>query len=225
MLTVRIDDHIENLRLSVTNTGLSSMILGHSWLKFHNPEVDWSQSRLCFSRCPISCGSDVVDSCDPDGEALRGLKGGAPASPSNVSDMEDFACAINDVLDDGDRLLAIDLALLSDDTLPHMAACEHVRRVVGVPLAYPDRYMSDFSSVFSKDDFDELPPRRPWDHAINLKPDAKTVKAKIFALSPAEKAKLKEWVAEQKCTGRIRDSISPFASPFFFIKKKDGELQ
>jgi hypothetical protein len=31
----------------------------------------------------------------------------------------------------------------------------------------------DFVDVFNKKDFDELPPRKKWDHAIELIPDAK----------------------------------------------------
>jgi hypothetical protein len=38
----------------------------------------------------------------------------------------------------------------------------------------------EFVKVFAKDPFDCLPKRRPWDHAIELKPDAKAVDCKIY---------------------------------------------
>lgn len=79
--------------------------------------------------------------------------------------------------------------------------------------------------MFSKDNFNKLPPRHPWDHAINLKPDAKSIRAKIFPLSPLEHSKMKDWLAEHKTTGHIHDSISSFTLPFFFVKKKDGDLR
>ena len=89
----------------------------------------------------------------------------------------------------------------------------------------PETYQS-FKDVFDKKDFDELPPRRPWDHAIELIPGAKGQNsAKIYPLSPAEQKELDAFLDENLKTGRIRESKSPFASPFFFIKKKDGKLR
>ena len=48
----------------------------------------------------------------------------------------------------------------------------------------PEQYR-DFAPVFTKESFDELPPRRPWDHAIELKPDADLVGAALSRDGPA----------------------------------------
>ena len=32
------------------------------------------------------------------------------------------------------------------------------------------KYLHDFTDIFEKTDFDELPPHRSWDHAIELIP-------------------------------------------------------
>ena len=88
-----------------------------------------------------------------------------------------------------------------------------------------DPYLAEFSDVFSKTDFDRLPDRRPWDHAIELTPGAKAVDCKVYPLSPVEQRALDEFLEENLRTGRIRGSISPMASPFFFVKKKDGSLR
>ena len=82
-----------------------------------------------------------------------------------------------------------------------------------------------FRDVFAKESFDELPPRRPWDHAIELVPGAETLDSKIYPLNPGEQRALDEFLEENLKTGRIRPSKSPMASPFFFIKKKDGTLR
>ncbi|KAG5641537.1 hypothetical protein H0H81_011138, partial [Sphagnurus paluster] len=37
----------------------------------------------------------------------------------------------------------------------------------------PEEYHKFKETVFGKESFDELPPRRPWDHAIELVPGAK----------------------------------------------------
>jgi hypothetical protein len=73
--------------------------------------------------------------------------------------------------------------------------------------------------------FDQLPPRRPWDHAIELTPGAKMVDCKIYPLNPSEQKQLDEFLKEQLETGRIQPSKSPMASPFFFVKKKDRTLR
>jgi hypothetical protein len=83
----------------------------------------------------------------------------------------------------------------------------------------------DFEDVFSQASFDILPPRKPWDHAIELEPGAKHTNAKVYPLSPSEQVALDEFIQENLASGRIRPSKSPQASPFFFVKKKDGKLR
>ena len=61
-----IDGHSEIRKFAVTNLGRSDVFLGHEWLNFHNPEVDWTTGSLRFTRCPVMCGytetEDVEDS-------------------------------------------------------------------------------------------------------------------------------------------------------------------
>jgi hypothetical protein len=45
----------------------------------------------------------------------------------------------------------------------------------------PD-YLHDFEDVFSKTSFDELPAQKPWDHAIELIPDAQNKSCKVYPL-------------------------------------------
>ena len=88
-----------------------------------------------------------------------------------------------------------------------------------VPKAY-----HEFKDVFDKETFDELPPRRPWDHAIELLPGDHKVNCKTYNLTSAEQKELDEFLEENLKTGCICPSKSPFTSAFFFIKKKDGKL-
>ena len=48
---------------------------------------------------------------------------------------------------------------------------------------------------------------------------------KIYPLSPDEKKATKDFLEENLAAGKIRPSNSPQASPFFFVKKKDGKLR
>ena len=87
----------------------------------------------------------------------------------------------------------------------------------------PKEYL-EFKKVFEKTSFDEMPPEQPWDHAIELIPGSKPLDCKIYPLNPEEQKALEAFLKENLETGRIKPSKSPMASPFFFIKKKDGSL-
>ena len=88
----------------------------------------------------------------------------------------------------------------------------------------PKQYHS-FKAVFSKESFVELPARKPWDHAVELKPGSEPHRSKIYPLSPNEQAELDAFLDENLRSGRVRPSKSPMASPVFFVKKKDGSLR
>jgi hypothetical protein len=82
----------------------------------------------------------------------------------------------------------------------------------------------DFEDVFSKESFDELPEHKPWDHAIELKLDAKASSTKVYLLSLNEQEQLDVFIEENLASRRIQPSKSPMVAPVFFIKKKDRSL-
>jgi hypothetical protein len=80
--------------------------------------------------------------------------------------------------------------------------------------------------VFSEQAAQRFPEPRIWDHAIELKPDApSSIPGKVYALTQLEQEELKKFVQEHVKKGYICPSKSPYAAPFFFIKKKDGKLR
>ena len=82
----------------------------------------------------------------------------------------------------------------------------------------------DFHSVFSKNSFDELPGTKPWDHAIELTPNASPKSCKVYLLSASKQKELDAFLKENFKSGRIRPSKSPMATLVFFVKKKDRKL-
>ena len=50
-----IGTHSERVTFGVTNLGKSDLFLGHEWLRFHNPTVDWQAGTLKFNHCPKAC--------------------------------------------------------------------------------------------------------------------------------------------------------------------------
>src|SRR5712672_3091673 len=80
--------------------------------------------------------------------------------------------------------------------------------------------------VFSKEAAQCFPESCIWDHAIELKPGAlSTLPGKIYALSQLELQELAKFGKRHLTKGYIQPSKSPYAAPFFFIKKKDGKLR
>ncbi len=89
----------------------------------------------------------------------------------------------------------------------------------------PEEYRRH-ARTFNEQESHRFPPERPWDHAIELLPDApKAFDCKIYPMARGEEDSLREFIKEQLEKGYIRPSKSPYASPFFFIKKKDGKLR
>jgi hypothetical protein len=77
--------------------------------------------------------------------------------------------------------------------------------------------------IFSDEEAQRFPPSRPWDHAINLKPDMPdTINCKVYPLAPAHKLALRKWIDEEEAKGYIRKSQSPITSSWFEIAKKTG---
>ena len=89
----------------------------------------------------------------------------------------------------------------------------------------PEEY-ERHSRVFSEEESHRFPPSRPWDHAIDLKEGApEAINCKIIPMTMEEDEALKKFIKEQLERGYIWKSKSPYASAFFFIKKKDGKLR
>ena len=82
------------------------------------------------------------------------------------------------------------------------------------------------AKVFSEEAAHRFPDSREWNHAIDLKPDAPpTLDCKVYPLSPREDEALQTFLSENLDKGYIRQSKSPYTFPFFFIKKKNGDLR
>jgi predicted aspartyl protease len=54
-LILRLGEHQERMTFAVAGLGRHSIIIGHSWLKFHNPKVDWTTRDVRFTQCPPQC--------------------------------------------------------------------------------------------------------------------------------------------------------------------------
>ena len=78
-----------------------------------------------------------------------------------------------------------------------LAIAAHKEEVV-----LPPQY-STYADVFSEQTFDTLPPRRDFDHAIDLKESFVPKVAKLYPLNPEELAACQAFVDKNMKTGRI----------------------
>ncbi len=110
-------------------------------------------------------------------------------------------------------------------TAPWIKAWVQPKTIVIATAEEIPREYARHAKVFNEEKAKHFPPKREEDHAIKLKSDAPAVlDCKIYQLSPDQDRKLDEFLNEHLQKGYIQESNSPYASPFFFIKKKDGKL-
>jgi len=137
----------------------------------------------------------------------------------------------DDPLEEGDRIWATGLLpepeyIRATSTISQRLAEAHKRN--SQPADFEKHippHLRDFHAVFAKESFDDLPEPKPWDHAVELAPDANPKSCKVYPLAASEQKELDAFLKENLESGRIRPSKSPMASPVFFIKKKDGGLR
>lgn len=195
---MKIDDHIETVRLMVTKL-TTPIFLGHDWLQKHNPTIDWTNGNVSFNRCTKSCEMSQIERI-----------GMVRIDLWLAKKEERIARSLTGRL----RGLAQELAIQQNMNKANQTFEEVV----------PEHY-HDFKDVFEESTFDALPERRACDHVIELMPDAKPFSGKAYRMTAEEEKSLEEFLEENLKTGRIRPSKSPWAAPFFFIKKKDGKLR
>jgi len=197
--------HVSAEWFMVTDIGSKTMILGMTWLRTHNPEIDWRSGQMTFERCPLQClGHRSVK------DALRLLVDQA----SQVT--EDSYSEIGQLRHNlQSKEHAATKWAIEDFKKKDVLTIEDIRKGP----------FSDFADVFEERTYQELPPHRKWDHKIDLTPEweSRVWRPHTYPLSYQEQKELDAFIEENLANGRIRRSESPLASPVFFISKKDGK--
>src|SRR5271156_462067 len=240
-LILRYKNHSERTLFAVSSLGKQKLILGHSWLRKHNPEINWTTGEVKMSRCPPRCCAGCRDEARLERitrKAQIRRKETCSSGPtpklhhdSEDPDDSDDSTSWRECIDQGDRIFASGLLpprphedIRASSTIStRLAEAFKANSEANAP-PIPD-YLKEFSDVFSKKSFDTLPEHKQWDHAIELVPGEKPAGCKIYPLAPSEQKELDAFLKENLETGRIRPSKSPMSSPVFFIKKKDGSLR
>ena len=186
------------MRFLVTDIGNEDILLGYPWLATFEPKFGWKDAIIETNALPIIIASTIpVDSR----LVIAGLQTDREKSEI-IQELEESTTI---------RGIATELAIQAGEG----------KKKAEIPAVY-DR----FKRLFSEEASQRFPPSRPWDHAIELKPDTPdAIPCKVYPMTPLEDKALEEFIKEQYAKGYIRPSKSPYASPFFFIKKRDGKLR
>ena len=207
--------HSETTRLMILNLGKPQLILSMPWLQKWNPEIDWVRRTICLPDSEVSFPRDVEPLC----ECL-------PEIDENREPQDHLLqCLGLDADHKIESLIQKRRLWLDGETIAKTTLSTEIAQQEKPVEAVIPTWCTDFKDVFSEKTHETLPPHRPYDHVINLKPDFTPKIAKIYSLNPAKKITCKEFVQEHLKTGRIVPSKSPQASPFFFVPKKDGTLR
>lgn len=252
ILDMIIGSHSEKVVFTVTDIGPEDVIIGIDWLKKHNPEVDWTKGSLRLSRCPETCESHetpAVIASAPKGDTEVRLTAQRRRRKKRKVIVKDTVSTeeveIPELVDDPEELDADDeddlleawsrgVTLKDAPRLFALAGYTYSQQLAEQEYAkkpeksfeemVPEQYR-EYESVFSKVALERLPERKPYDHAIELIPDAKNFHSRVYPLPANEQVALDEFLADNLRKGYIRESKSPMSSPFFFVKKKDGSLR
>lgn len=252
VLDMIIGLHSEKVVFTITDIDPEDVIIGIDWLRKHNPDVDWTKGSLRLSRCPESCCTNdevPVVMLKPMSDMgvrptaqkqrrkhrkthIRSNRTSTDEVPSLMDDPDDiFDINVEeDLIDAWSQGIKLDgapqLFVMAGFTYSQqLAEQEHLKKPKrSFEEMVPEQYR-EFTKVFSKPASERLPERKVYDHAIELVPDAKMFHSRVYPIPPNEQAALDKFLKENAEKRYIRESKSPMASPFFFIKKKDGELR
>ena len=200
------------LQFFLTDLADQKAILGYPWFAANQLKIDWAQGWIESTQLLlILCTRKAIESHIGQCTITPGGRRRLPHPVSHPMDSIHIAQVSLPALTNKKQTLASKLA-------------EQAGSQMGdgrIPTKY-----HHYLSVFSKEASHRFPEPCIWDHAIELKPGVPSlIPGKVYQLTQDEQKALLEFVQEQQAKGYIHLSKSPYAAPFFFIKKKDGKLR
>jgi hypothetical protein len=192
------------MRFLITDIGSEDILLGYPWLALFEPKFSWRHAIIDERMLPV-----VISSVNPRIIRPRPVI----AATLSKEGKRHIVCTLESQVTPQSAIRGVSTELAIQAGQNQVAA--------EIPKVY-----EQFAKLFSSEASSQFPPSRPWDHAIDFKPSAPdALPCKVYPMMQDEDKSLLKFLKEQEAKGYIRPSISPYASPFFFIQKKDGKLR
>ena len=214
-----------NERLLVTGLGKLKVILGFTWLNEQNPIINWKTGTVSFpsqkkkinwkwivrTESPKASLEEEVDEEEWKNQTINWI--------DNADETTLLIATITGKLETDIWInvktnLAMDMAIEANSKKKELSVKEMV----------PSEYHK-YLDVFDEEKANRFPKSKAWDHKIDMKEGFEPKSFKNYNLTPEEQVELDVFLKENLEKGYIRPSQSPMASPFFFVKKKDGKLR
>ena len=242
-LDLEIFGQPQTVKLSVTRLGKQKILLGFPWLQKNNPIVNWQTGTFQWQSVHIPRKFDfrkkvetsqakpfpktsVIEEEAQDEWMTRTVNAlGTDYRDSIICPLIEIK---EQIMDEGawinpetNSVWICSKATLATD----LAIAENLKKddLTDEQIVPPEYH--EFLDIFNEKRASTFPDKRPWDHKIDMKPGFEPKSFKNYNLTPAEQIELDNFLKENLEKGYIRKSESPMASPFFFVKKKDGKLR
>jgi hypothetical protein len=189
------------LRFFLSNLGGHKAILGYPWFAAFQPNIDWKRGWIDHSQLPV-----VIRTPNAAKAQFVSRKDNKPRPIWKDQYYIGKVTFQRNPVDTKDIIIPWD---------------EDKTNLEKIPKEYRRH-----AKVFSEEQSQRLPQHTIWDHAIELLPGApNTLPGRLLPLNQKEIEEASKFVQEHLTRGTIRESRSPYAANFFFVKKKDGKLR
>jgi hypothetical protein len=158
-----IDDHSEQVVFSIIGLGKTKLIIRHTWLHHHNPEINWTMGKITLTRCPSDCHVTIQKLQNSECQKSRKDKSGMNQPVECPPPAEEI---IDEPLEKGDTIFSayfpsdhehseiIRATSMPSQRLAEAASANELAKTFKELV--PEEFQ-DFQDVFSKDSFDQLP--------------------------------------------------------------------
>jgi hypothetical protein len=237
-LKIMVNEKLIDERFLVTGLGKQKVIFGLPWLSKHNPDINWSTGELAWRTAgkkrflKIKRYHDTIHPLERAKQLARQALFPKPTI-TEEPDQDEWLNRTQYPAPD-DILLAYieeeqrpnEIGINAKTTTAIEFHLKHDEKKTDLPVEQQvPKAFHEYLDVFDEDKADRFPGPRTWDHKIELKEGFQPKSFKTYNLTPEEQTELDHWTKENLDKGYIRPSKSPMASPFFYVKKKDGKLR
>src|SRR6266545_4238323 len=223
----------------VTALGTQKVILGYPWLVEANPKIDWREQKFSWwKETPKVNIYEIMleiqrqveeDLYDLDNELVIAFVQGKPGNEHELTD-EWIERQLDPLVIQSVTFEEKSMNVTEQWIQDKMTKSQYLKNVEREQKRgkkpedlVPKEFHDFLSTVFSERPIGTLPTRKPYDHAIDLKPDFKPVIQKPFRLDQKQNEAVRTFIQENINKGFIRPSHSPQTSTLFFVSKEDGK--
>ncbi|KAK6220785.1 reverse transcriptase domain protein [Colletotrichum tabaci] len=194
-LPLQVHGQKEELQFDITEIGDADVILGITWLRKHNPRIDWRTGQLQWS----------------DSVTEQHCKSQA-SNESSRAPLDDTTQRT--------RYIAYLREIRPSKTVAPAASDQGSDPLLAIPEEY-----RKYDKLFAPELETGLPEHGPYDHEIPLIEGSHPKFHPIYGLNETEREALDKYLDENLKKGYIRPSESSAGYPILFVPKKNGKLR